>query len=90
MSQLIGSDETPELDGTKSEGSWVASHRLTITQEGTSTEYVFGHGVTPDPSTLVTIPQGFQLVGWRSEEHTSELQSLRHLVCGLLLEKKKD
>src|SRR5437899_6364153 len=29
--------------------------------------------------------------GWavgRSEEHTSELQSLRHLVCRLLLEKK--
>src|SRR5258705_8366106 len=28
-------------------------------------------------------------VGRRSEEHTSELQSLRHLVCRLLLEKKK-
>src|SRR5258705_5322763 len=27
--------------------------------------------------------------GTRSEEHTSELQSLRHLVCRLLLEKKK-
>src|ERR1035441_11004499 len=26
----------------------------------------------------------------RSEEHTSELQSLRHLVCRLLLEKKTD
>src|SRR5262245_63915866 len=30
---------------------------------------------------------GFSL---RSEEHTSELQSLRHLVCRLLLEKKKN
>src|SRR5438045_9486986 len=36
-----------------------------------------------------------QLLEWRefyrprSEEHTSELQSLRHLVCRLLLEKKK-
>src|ERR1039458_1219117 len=30
---------------------------------------------------------GQQLLG--SEEHTSELQSLRHLVCRLLLEKKK-
>src|SRR5437899_9672274 len=28
--------------------------------------------------------------GFRSEEHTSELQSLRHLVCRLLLEKKKN
>src|ERR1041384_8614024 len=28
-------------------------------------------------------------VRWRSEEHTSELQSLAYLVCRLLLEKKK-
>src|SRR5205823_14058920 len=27
---------------------------------------------------------------WRSEEHTSELQSLAYLVCRLLLEKKKN
>src|SRR2546422_8577424 len=27
--------------------------------------------------------------GWRSEEHTFELQSRLHLVCRLLLEKKK-
>src|ERR1039458_10421801 len=31
-------------------------------------------------------PAGFDPI--RSEEHTSELQSLRHLVCRLLLEKK--
>src|SRR5438045_6958593 len=34
------------------------------------------------PARLVPAPA-------RSEEHTSELQSLRHLVCRLLLEKKK-
>src|SRR5262245_64336416 len=34
-------------------------------------------------STITAIREG------RSEEHTSELQSLRHLVCRLLLEKKK-
>src|SRR5205823_14674412 len=28
-------------------------------------------------------------IEWRSEEHTSELQSLAYLVCRLLLEKKK-
>src|SRR2546429_6919129 len=28
-------------------------------------------------------------IAWRSEEHTSELQSRLHLVCRLLLEKKK-
>src|SRR5258705_8066064 len=38
-----------------------------------------------------TIPRGNgkQRRWYRSEEHTSELQSLRHLVCRLLLEKKK-
>src|SRR3712207_7567688 len=30
-----------------------------------------------------------QVVGVRSEEHTSELQSRQYLVCRLLLEKKK-
>src|ERR1035441_11093646 len=28
--------------------------------------------------------------GYRSEEHTSELQSLRHLVCRLLLEQESE
>src|SRR3989441_1359941 len=31
-----------------------------------------------------------EFVVGRSEEHTSELQSLAYLVCRLLLEKKKD
>src|SRR5205823_13948315 len=35
--------------------------------------------------TIATIPQTI----CRSEEHTSELQSLAYLVCRLLLEKKK-
>src|SRR3712207_8953652 len=33
--------------------------------------------------------QALELPGWRSEEHTSELQSRQYLVCRLLLEKKK-
>src|SRR5258705_5393266 len=33
-------------------------------------------------------PEKASIIGDRSEEHTSELQSLRHLVCRLLLEKK--
>src|SRR2546425_8723721 len=32
---------------------------------------------------------GEEALGLRSEEHTSELQSLAYLVCRLLLEKKK-
>src|SRR2546425_7944601 len=43
----------------------------------------------------VDLPQSGQRIGQRrprrvrSEEHTSELQSLAYLVCRLLLEKKK-
>src|SRR3712207_8952457 len=33
--------------------------------------------------------EGFQHLAFRSEEHTSELQSRQYLVCRLLLEKKK-
>src|SRR5262245_64145808 len=39
------------------------------------------------PGVFATTVAG--VVATRSEEHTSELQSLRHLVCRLLLEKKK-
>src|SRR2546422_2640922 len=40
----------------------------------------------PQPVTLSRAATGFES---RSEEHTSELQSRLHLVCRLLLEKKK-
>src|SRR5205814_5828247 len=36
--------------------------------------------------TVPLVPHRFSLPAGRSEEHTSELQSLRHLVCRLLLE----
>src|SRR2546422_5129967 len=38
---------------------------------------------------LVRYRAGRYALGLRSEEHTSELQSRLHLVCRLLLEKKK-
>src|SRR5438552_11744414 len=38
---------------------------------------------------VVRIDRGEHLFAVRSEEHTSELQSPDHLVCRLLLEKKK-
>src|SRR5262245_64231837 len=40
------------------------------------------------PVSAAKPPTGCSFVIFRSEEHTSELQSLRHLVCRLLLEKK--
>src|SRR2546429_4139538 len=48
------------------------------------------HGIAP----AVLLGELFRVVGSdaviRSEEHTSELQSRLHLVCRLLLEKKKN
>src|ERR1035441_10937272 len=43
----------------------------------------------PNGNTTKNVGYGCQIWRYRSEEHTSELQSLRHLVCRLLLEKKK-
>src|SRR5258706_11600293 len=44
-------------------------------------------GVTADAR--VEVDRHRPLISLRSEEHTSELQSLTNLVCRLLLEKKK-
>src|SRR5690242_21607660 len=38
---------------------------------------------------VIGAPGGDDVYAWRSEEHTSELQSHVNLVCRLLLEKKK-
>src|SRR2546422_7071847 len=48
-------------------------------------------GLRPTQNTVVTGVEMFRKVldEGRSEEHTSELQSRLHLVCRLLLEKKK-
>src|SRR2546422_4411862 len=42
------------------------------------------------PTELTHFAKSFQKHIVRSEEHTSELQSRLHLVCRLLLEKKKN
>src|SRR3712207_8575987 len=39
---------------------------------------------------VVALLMGGMLLGVRSEEHTSELQSRQYLVCRLLLEKKNN
>src|SRR5207253_7476862 len=44
--------------------------------------------VSPDGQEWSLVGQ--QVLALRSEEHTSELQSRGHLVCRLLLEKKKE
>src|ERR1035441_10830741 len=51
-----------------------------------------GSRVNGEGTPLAGVPFFFDCssrASFRSEEHTSELQSLRHLVCRLLLEKKQ-
>src|SRR2546425_3895099 len=45
--------------------------------------------LAPRRAQLALVRDGLVQRGERSEEHTSELQSLAYLVCRLLLEKKK-
>src|SRR5438045_6677989 len=49
---------------------------------------VYEDGVKQEVVSFI-LTHGGRVYNDRSEEHTSELQSLRHLVCRLLLEKKK-
>src|SRR5689334_23587170 len=49
-----------------------------------------GCGEQPPPESEQFSGLGESVLFGRSEEHTSELQSQFHLVCRLLLEKKKD
>src|SRR2546425_7230476 len=50
--------------------------------------YIIGDATTSDVLHRARVEVAHGLVA-RSEEHTSELQSLAYLVCRLLLEKKK-
>src|SRR3712207_8970067 len=61
--------------------SWVVEPRV-----------VTGALPTLSPFILSTLPHADPQAGktWRSEEHTSELQSRQYLVCRLLLEKKNN
>src|SRR3712207_7633325 len=59
--------------------------------DGEQPESDGGAGLGRDPHHAVAdrIADEGVVVGLRSEEHTSELQSRQYLVCRLLLEKKK-
>src|SRR3989442_3009333 len=60
------------------------------TKESLDRCYVNNFKLTDRPRLLALPRSSDSFVGGRSEEHTSELQSRPHLVCRLLLEKKKN
>src|SRR3712207_6967838 len=70
------------------------SQKLTVKQDGNA--WFIQLAAKQVPGTLQTVevtyagkPQVSTNPPWRSEEHTSELQSRQYLVCRLLLEKTK-
>src|SRR2546425_7745867 len=73
---------------------WIDGSRMSLNRNG-ATRKAFAEFVSqaqpPSGRELrERLPRGAVPVqGHRSEEHTSELQSLAYLVCRLLLEKKK-
>src|SRR5690554_3538373 len=69
-------------------------HYQTLTFSGVSAYDADAQPVAPVQNgnftvELTRIPNNVNIYNHRSEEHTSELQSRPHLVCRLLLEKKK-
>src|SRR5689334_25407103 len=56
---------------------------------GSSSLALYERGAAAADAGVSAEGSGFRGVSFRSEEHTSELQSQFHLVCRLLLEKKK-
>src|SRR5205823_8823601 len=67
------------------ERAQILQRAIQVTRQNPPT-LVVGDGVASLPAIVEAVPKDSVL---RSEEHTSELQSLAYLVCRLLLEKKK-
>src|SRR5689334_23496459 len=77
LSELLG------LPGFREKSAGLSHTHLV--QQGAELAYLLLH----DPAYRQVRKEHLVEVGKRSEEHTSELQSQFHLVCRLLLEKKK-
>ena len=82
--QFFGTGLSKVLDDVGAQGEWPSHPELLdwLAVEFMDSDWDIKHMVK-----LITTSNTYQQ---RSEEHTSELQSRRNLVCRLLLEKKKD
>src|SRR5438046_7830386 len=85
LTQFIGDEPTDPKDKH--------FHDIYFVESFDGDEMTYKHVETGLMFKSKRVSDGFQLnispVSTRSEEHTSELQSLTNLVCRLLLEKKK-
>src|SRR5262245_4890064 len=81
---LMNTYARSELAFERGEGAW-----LYATDGRRFLDFASGIAVTGLGHCHPALIKALEEQAHRSEEHTSELQSLRHLVCRLLLEKKK-
>src|SRR5690625_6745253 len=89
-----GPDKLLHILQDKGDGTYVSNH--TIGSINTRRQWISLHSETvgkiyidEGAETAIMHNGTFINIDLRSEEHTSELQSRGHLVCRLLLEKKK-
>src|ERR1035441_6485357 len=80
----ISSYEVGRDLGVTQKSTWFMNHRIRFALHSGSFNKPLSGEVEADETFI-----GGKARNMRSEEHTSELQSLRHLVCRLLLEKNK-
>src|SRR2546430_12867294 len=80
---LFRSIRSSGAKGTLGIGGWLGA-----SMDDKQTGYYRWHNLQCNTEVL-RIEYSYNLSCWRSEEHTSELQSQSNLVCRLLLEKKK-
>src|SRR2546422_8591513 len=79
---VFDTEKKVTVKGTVVEWLWANPHcllRFDVTDDKGEVAHWVGETQAP-----------INMIGNRSEEHTSELQSRLHLVCRLLLEKKKN
>src|SRR5947209_15517907 len=87
---FIGMAVPRSLTSLKLRLTRIAGSTLTASGETSATTYcAVPRGTVERGSKLMVSVAGARPERWRSEEHTSELQSRQYLVCRLLLEKKK-
>src|SRR5690554_1458850 len=75
------------IESSKKVGPWREAVKAAILTATGHKPTTLDGAVQVDITFILPRPKGHY--GTRSEEHTSELQSRPHLVCRLLLEKKK-